>query len=185
MTVDASWNSKERAAVSDLQRKRCGFFARVLQLLLNGTLKKCILPEWWVNNNRICQDKRPGRLIFSSNKNIPKPIKIPSVLCTPPFEKSSIQSHRFCVLPPLEKSPTRTPSVLCTPPFEKSPTRTPSVLCTPPFEKSLFLVGAYFGEGVYFGKYGTSKVSIFLSAIMLFFTWKKNSHRVLVVRKFH
>ena len=30
-----------------------------------------------------------------------------------------------------------------------------SVLCTPPFEKSLFLVGAYFGVGVYFGKYGT------------------------------
>ena len=32
----------------------------------------------------------------------------------------------------------------------------PSVLCTPPFEKSLFLVGAFFGVGVYFGKYGMS-----------------------------
>ena len=30
----------------------------------------------------------------------------------------------------------------------------PSVLCTPPFEKSLFLVGAYFGVSVSFGKYG-------------------------------
>ena len=29
-----------------------------------------------------------------------------------------------------------------------------SVLCTPLFEKSLFVVGAYFGVGVYFGKYG-------------------------------
>ena len=26
----------------------------------------------------------------------------PSVLCTPPFEKSLIKSHRFCVLPPLK-----------------------------------------------------------------------------------
>ena len=48
------------------------------------------------------------------------------------------------------------PSVLCAPPpCEKSPIKSPSVLCTPPFEKSLFLVGAYFGVGVYFGKYGT------------------------------
>ena len=30
----------------------------------------------------------------------------------------------------------------------------PLVLCTPPFEKSLSLVGAYFGVGLYFGKYG-------------------------------
>ena len=29
----------------------------------------------------------------------------------------------------------------------------PSVLCTPPFENSLFLVSAYSGMGVYFGKY--------------------------------
>ena len=32
--------------------------------------------------------------------------------------------------------------------------RNPLVLCTPPFEKSLFLVGAYFAVGVYFGEYG-------------------------------
>ena len=67
---------------------------------------------------RICRNKRPGRLIFRSNKktfqNPSKPIgfmysplwKIihqkPSVLCTPPFEKSPIKSHRFCVLPPLK-----------------------------------------------------------------------------------
>ena len=48
-----------------------------------------------------------------------------------------IKSHRFCVLPPLKNHPSN-----------------PSVLFTPPFEKSLFLVGAYFGVGVYFGKYG-------------------------------
>ena len=30
----------------------------------------------------------------------------------------------------------------------------PLVLCTPPFEKAQFLVGSYFGVGIYFGKYG-------------------------------
>ena len=29
----------------------------------------------------------------------------PSVLCTPPFEKSPIKTHRFCVLPPLKNHP--------------------------------------------------------------------------------
>ena len=29
----------------------------------------------------------------------------PSVLCTPPFEKSLIKTHRFCVLPPLKTHP--------------------------------------------------------------------------------
>ena len=68
------------------------------------------------------------------------------------------KTHRFHVLPPL-KITHQNPSVLCTPLFEESPHQNPSVLCTPPFEKSLFLVGAYFGVGVYFGKYGNSKLS--------------------------
>ena len=62
-------------------------------------------------------------------------------MCTPPFEKSAIKPHRFYVLPP----------------FEKSPSKSPLVLCSPPLWKSLFFVGAYFGVGVYFGKYGWSK----------------------------
>ena len=53
---------------------------------------------------RICLNKRPGRLICRSNKNNSK-------------------THQ-----------------------------NPSVLCTPPCEKSLFLVGAYFGVGVYCGR---------------------------------
>ena len=55
-----------------------------------------------------------------------------------PFEKSPIKAHWFCVLPP---------------PFEKSTIKTIGFAYSP-FEKSLFLVGAYFGVGVYFGKYG-------------------------------
>ena len=47
---------------------------------------------------RICRNKHPGRLIFRSNK---KTFQNPSVLCSPPLEKSPIKSHRFCVLPPL------------------------------------------------------------------------------------
>ena len=31
----------------------------------------------------------------------------PSVLCTPPFEKSPIKAHRFCVLPPLKNRPSK------------------------------------------------------------------------------
>ena len=88
----------------------------------------------------------------------------PSVLCTPPFEKSPITVHRFCVLPPLKNHPSKpigfvysplwkithhSPSVLCTPPLWKITHQKPSVLCIPPFEKSLFLVGIYFGVGVY------------------------------------
>ena len=30
------------------------------------------------------------------------PMQSPLVLCTPPFEKSPIRTHRFCVLPPLK-----------------------------------------------------------------------------------
>ena len=67
---------------------------------------------------RTCRNKRPGRSIFRINQKnsethqtpigfVYSPLwKIthqkPSVLCTPPFEKSPIKSHRFCVLPPLK-----------------------------------------------------------------------------------
>ena len=67
---------------------------------------------------RVCRNKRPGRLIFRSNK---KTFQSPLVLRTPPLWK--ITQHN------------------------------PLVLCTPPCEKITFLVGAYFGVGVYFGKY--------------------------------
>ena len=64
------------------------------------------------------------------------PIKSPSVLCTPPFEKTTHQNPFGFVYSPLWKITHHNPSVLCTPPFEKSPIQKPSVLCTPPFEKS-------------------------------------------------
>ena len=99
---------------------------------------------------RIRRNKRPGHLIFRNNKTNFKTHQDPSVLCTPPFEKSSINTHRFCVLPPLKNPPStaigfvysplweiihHSPSVLCTTPFEKVIHQHPSVLCTPPFEK--------------------------------------------------
>ena len=73
--------------------------------------------------------------------------------CTPPFEKSPLKTHRFCVLPPLKNHPSK-PIGFVYSPLWKITHQSPSVLCTPPFEKSLFLVGAYFGVGVYFGKNG-------------------------------
>ena len=110
---------------------------------------------------RICPNKRPGRLIFHPSKPIgfvySPPMKTthqnPSVLCTPPFEKSPIKAHRFCVLPPLKDHPSKTIGFVYSP-LWKLTHQNPSVLCTPPFEKSQFLAGAYFGVSVYFGKYG-------------------------------
>ena len=60
--------------------------------------------------NRVCENKRPGRLIFRSNKKFPKLIKTHQFcVLPPPFEKSPIKTHRFCVLPPpFEKSPIKT-----------------------------------------------------------------------------
>ena len=98
----------------------------------------------------------------------------PSVLCTPPFEKSLIKIHRFCVLPPLKNHPLKPIWFCVLPPLKTHPSKSigfvysplwkithqnPSVLCTPLFGKSLFLMGAYFGLGVYFGKYGTRQCS--------------------------
>ena len=53
------------------------------------------------------------------------------------------------------------------PPLENHPSKAHRFFVLPPLKNHCFWVG------VYFGKYGMSKVSIFLSAIMLFFTWKK------------
>ena len=55
----------------------------------------------------------------------------PSVLCTPPFEKSLIKSHRFCVLPPLKNHPSKSPGFMYSPLWIITH-HTPSVLCTPP-----------------------------------------------------
>ena len=59
----------------------------------------------------------------------------PSVLCTPPFEKSPIKAHRFCVLPPLKNYPSK-PIGFVYSPLGKITHQHPSVLCTPPLEKS-------------------------------------------------
>ena len=45
--------------------------------------------------------------MYSPFKPPPPPHQIPSVLCTPPFEKSPIKTHRFCVLPPLKNHPSK------------------------------------------------------------------------------
>ena len=93
---------------------------------------------------RICLDKRPGHLIFRTNKENSKTHQKPSVLCTPPpFEKSPIKTHRFCVLPPLKNHPSK-PIGFVYSPLGKITHQGPSVLSTPPpLEKSLFLVGTY------------------------------------------
>ena len=52
-----------------------------------GTANRKMVPHETSNTiYRIFRNKRPGRLIFRSNKNIPKPIT----------------THQFCVLPPLK-----------------------------------------------------------------------------------
>ena len=102
---------------------------------------------------RICRIKRRGGLIFGSNKKSSKTHQNPSVLCTPPFEKSSIKAHRFCVLSPVKNHPPEPVGFVYSPPpplknhppepvgFVYSPLwriihENPSVLCTPPFEES-------------------------------------------------
>ena len=40
----------------------------------------------------------------------------PSVLCTPPFEKSPIHTHRFCVLPPVKNHPSKPIGFVYSPP---------------------------------------------------------------------
>ena len=59
----------------------------------------------------------------------------PSVLCTPPFGKTPIKIHRFCVLPPLEKHPSKSIGFVYSP-LWKNTHQNPSVLCTPPFGKT-------------------------------------------------
>ena len=53
---------------------------------------------------RICRNKRPGRLIFETNK---KNSKSHRFYVLPLCEKSPIKSHRFCVLPPLKNHPSK------------------------------------------------------------------------------
>ena len=70
----------------------------------------------------------------------------PSVLCTPPFEKSPIKSHGFCVVPPLKNHPSK-PIGFVYSPLCKITHQNPSVLCTPPLKKSLFFDGRLFRDG--------------------------------------
>ena len=62
----------------------------------------------------------------------------PSVLCTPPFEKSPIKVHRFCMYSPLWKITHQSPSVLCTPPFEKSPIKAIGFVYSPLWKITVF-----------------------------------------------
>ena len=101
----------------------------------------------------------------------------PSVLCTPPFEKSPIKIHRFCVLPPFEKSPITTHRFYVLPPLKNHPSKDIDFMYSPlwknhpskaigfvysPLWKSLFMVGAYFG------KYDKYSYSHFLWKFLIF-----------------
>ena len=113
---------------------------------------------------RICQNKRPERSSFRIKE---KNSKTHQFFNPPLFEKSPITTHRFCVLLSFEKSPIRSHRFCVLPPLKKYSIKSHRFCVLPPlknhppkaigfvyFEKSLFLVGAYFGVGVYFGKYG-------------------------------
>ena len=78
----------------------------------------------------ICRNKRPGRLIFGSNK---KTFQNPSVLCTPPFENHPSKATGF-VYSPLGKITHQNPPVLCTPPLEESHITTHRFCVLPPWK---------------------------------------------------
>ena len=99
-------------------------------------------------SNRLCRNKRPGRLNLRNSKKHSKTHQKPSVLCTPPFEKSPskaigftysplwkipITTHRFCVLPPLKNSSSK-PIGFVYSPFEKSPTKAHRFYVLPPLK---------------------------------------------------
>ena len=102
--------------------------------------------------NRICRNKRPGRLILRSNKTNSKTHQNPSVLCTPPFEnhspkpvgfvyspfeKSPIKTHRFCVLPPLKNHLSKAIDFVYSP-LWKSLTKTRRFCVLPPLKNHYF-----------------------------------------------
>ena len=112
----------------------------------------------------------------------------PSVLCTPPFEKSPIKGHRFCVLPPLKNDPSKPigfvysplweithqrPSVLCTPPFEKSPIKAHRFCVLPPLKNPCFWWA--FISGWAFISANTVSMFLFVELYYItlrFFIWK-------------
>ena len=116
----------------------------------------------------ICRNKRPGRLIFRSNKKDSKTHQTPSVLCTPPSGKSPIKSDWFCVLPPLKNHPSKPHRFCVLPPLENHPSKAIGFVYSPLWKithqpikthqvsKSHCFGGCliWFGVGVYFGKYG-------------------------------
>ena len=55
--------------------------------------------NFWNQITGICQNKRPECLISRSKKKDSTTHQSPSVLCTPPFEKSPIKSLRFVYSP--------------------------------------------------------------------------------------
>ena len=99
---------------------------------------------------RICRNKRPGRLILRSNKKVLEAIgfvysplwKIthqkPSVWCTPPFEKSPIKTHRFCVLPPLKNHPSKARRFCVLPPLKNHPSKARRFCVLPPLKITVF-----------------------------------------------
>ena len=99
--------------------------------------------------HRIYRNKRPGRLIFKSNKktfqNSSKPIgfmysplwkitppKAIGFVYSPPPLKNHLSKPIGFVYSPLWKVTHQNPSVSCTPPFEKSPTKSHRFCVLPP-----------------------------------------------------
>ena len=150
------------------------------------------IPLW---NYRICQNKRPGRLIFKSNKKtFQNPLKAIGFVYSPLWKIIHPKAIGFVYSPlwkiihpkaigfvysPFEKSPIQKPSVLCTPPFEKSPIKSHRFCVLPPLKNHFFwwafiFCGRWFlGWAVYFGKYSIPFVLIFICS---FFRHDFHSH---------
>ena len=73
---------------------------------------------WPVRTYRICRNKRPGRLIFSSNK-----LK---------HSLKPIRTHRFCVLPPLRNHPSEPIGFVYSPLWEITPSKLHRFCVLPP-----------------------------------------------------
>ena len=116
--------------------------------------KKTFIVDKFFSNNRMWGNKRPGRLIFSEAiKKHSKTHQNPIGFVYSPLWKSPIKSHRFCVLPPLKNHPPKPVGFVYS-----------SLWKITVFGGRLSRVGAYFGVGVNFGKYG---IKLFFSKTML------------------
>ena len=124
-------------------------------------VEKQLYDQIFPHHYRICRNKRPGRLIFRSKKNIPKPIQIHR-FCVLPALRNHLSKHIGFVYSPLWKITYRNTSVLCTPPCEKSPIETHRFCVLPPLRNHsfwwvLFSGWAFISENTVFCKKNQQK----------------------------